>query len=132
MFEVPVTPAPAPIHTLHFHVSPPSPIHGACRSRANHTGSIHKTTDFNGNDEGGWQEEGAEIRHHLYHPLQPSPGSPLMPPLPTLHSSLERGQDFGSPLSSTPAVRMWVVQAELESEMGWQRMRQQKVLLKPE
>lgn len=33
---------------FHFHFSPPSPVLMACRSRANHTGSFHKTTDFNG------------------------------------------------------------------------------------
>lgn len=46
-----------------FHVPlPPSLDHVACRGRANHTGSSHKTTDFNGNHEGGKRAdlEGAE------------------------------------------------------------------------
>lgn len=36
-----------------FPVCLPSPDHVACRSRANHTGSCHRTTDFNGDHEGG-------------------------------------------------------------------------------
>lgn len=42
MFEVPVTTASAPPTLLHFHVSPPSPVHVAYRSRANHTAAFTK------------------------------------------------------------------------------------------
>lgn len=114
---LPPWPRPTPLHLpllwSRFPCLPSLPDHVACRSRANHTGSRHKTTDFNGNHEGGGRAEGVGqggIAHAV--PCSQARAVPDAVPSPHFSALLAGGQDILGPLVQHTC-------SEPSDDVGW-------------